>query len=118
MTEAEKDTNPGVNQDPTEDEKLLDAASIDDNPNLDVILNIPVQVSLELGKAKMDLRDLLQLGQGSVVELERMIDEPLDVLVNGALVARGEVVVVDNKFAIRLTDIVSPEKRVQSFGGI
>ena len=65
----------------------------------------------------MDLRDLLQLGQGSVVELERMIDEPLDVLVNGTLIAKGEVVVVDNKFGIRLTDIVSPEKRVQSFGG-
>ncbi|MCL4154046.1 UNVERIFIED_CONTAM: hypothetical protein GTU68_014403 [Idotea baltica] len=65
----------------------------------------------------MDLRELLQLGQGSVVELERMIDEPLDVLVNGALVARGEVVVVDNKFGIRLTDIVSPEKRVQTFTG-
>ena len=63
----------------------------------------------------MDLRDLLQLGQGSVVELERMIDEPLDVLVNGSLIARGEVVVVDNKFGIRLTDIVSPEKRVQTF---
>jgi len=118
MTEAEHESTVESNRDVIEDEKLLDAASIDNNPNLDVILNIPVQVSLELGKAKMDLRELLQLGQGSVVELERMIDEPLDVLVNGALVAKGEVVVVDNKFAIRLTDIVSPEKRVQSFGGL
>lgn len=118
MTEAEKGTAVDSSSNALEDEKLLEAASLDDNPNLDVILNIPVQVSLELGRAKMDLRDLLQLGQGSVVELERMIDEPLDVLVNGALVARGEVVVVDNKFAIRLTDIVSPEKRVQSFGDL
>ena len=118
MSEAEQDVSMENNKQSVEDEKLLEAASIDTNPNLDVILNIPVQVSLELGKAKMDLRDLLQLGQGSVVELEKMVDEPLDVLVNGALVAHGEVVVVDNKFAIRLTDIVSPEKRVQSFGGL
>jgi len=118
MSETEQEANMGTNQESLEDQKILEAASVDDNPNLDVILNIPVQVSLELGKAKMDLRELLQLGQGSVVELERMVDEPLDVLVNGALVARGEVVVVDNKFGIRLTDIVSPEKRVQSFGGL
>ena len=117
MTEAEQQANVENNHE-SDDEKILDAASIENNPNLNVILNIPVQVSLELGKAKMDLRDLLQLGQGSVVELERMVDEPLDVLVNGALVARGEVVVVDNKFAIRLTDIVSPEKRVASFSGL
>ena len=100
---------------PGDDEQLLEAASVDNNPNLNVILNIPVQMSLELGRTKMDLRDLLSLGQGSVVELERMIDEPLDVLVNGALVAHGEVVVVDNKFGIRLTDIISPEKLVQNF---
>ena len=118
MSETEQEVNVDTNQESLADEKILEAASVDNNPNLDVILNIPVQVSLELGKAKMDLRELLQLGQGSVVELERMIDEPLDVLVNGALVARGEVVVVDNKFGIRLTDIVSPEKRVQTFSGL
>lgn len=118
MSETEQEVNVNTNKESLADEEILEAASIDNNPNLDVILNIPVQVSLELGKANMDLRDLLQLGQGSVVELERMIDEPLDVLVNGALVARGEVVVVDNKFGIRLTDIVSPEKRVQSFSGL
>ena len=111
--EQPQDSNAQVND--QDDEALLEAASIDNNANLDVILNIPVEVSLELGRTKMELRDLLQLGQGSVVELERMIDEPLDVLVNGTLVAHGEVVVVDNKFGIRLTDIVSPEKRVQSF---
>ena len=112
MSEAEKEAQP---QAALDDEAILQTVDADSNSNLDVILNIPVQVSLELGRAKMDLRDLLQLGQGSVIELERMIDEPLDVLVNGALIARGEVVVVDNKFGIRLTDIVSPEKRVQTF---
>ncbi len=115
MSTAEQSQENNVQPSDQDDEKILDAASIDNNANLDVILNIPVEVSLELGRTKMDLRDLLQLGQGSVVELERMIDEPLDVLVNGTLVAHGEVVVVDNKFGIRLTDIVSPEKRVQSF---
>lgn len=118
MSDTDQEVNVDTNQEGLRDEEILEAANVGSNSNLDVILNIPVQVSLELGKAKMDLRELLQLGQGSVVELERMIDEPLDVLVNGALVARGEVVVVDNKFGIRLTDIVSPEKRVQSFGGL
>lgn len=115
MSTVEQSEENNLQANDQDDENLLEAASIDNNANLDVILNIPVEVSLELGRAKMDLRDLLQLGQGSVVELERMIDEPLDVLVNGTLVAHGEVVVVDNKFGIRLTDIVSPEKRVQSF---
>lgn len=115
MSETEKMENNQSQSLPADDESLLAAASVDGNPNLDVILNIPVQISLELGRTKMDLRDLLSLGQGSVVELERMIDEPLDVLVNGALIAHGEVVVVDNKFGIRLTDIISPEKRVQNF---
>ncbi len=115
MSEVEKAEENNSASVESDDESLLEAASIDNNANLDVILNIPVQVSLELGRTKMDLRDLLQLGQGSVVELERMIDEPLDVLVNGTLIAHGEVVVVDNKFGIRFTDIVSPEKRVQSF---
>ena len=115
MSTVEQAEENNLHANDQDDESLLEAASIDNNANLDVILNIPVEVSLELGRAKMDLRDLLQLGQGSVVELERMIDEPLDVLVNGTLVAHGEVVVVDNKFGIRLTDIVSPEKRVQSF---
>lgn len=115
MSTVEQSQENNVQTSDQDDENILEAASIDNNANLDVILNIPVEVSLELGRTKMDLRDLLQLGQGSVVELERMIDEPLDVLVNGTLVAHGEVVVVDNKFGIRLTDIVSPEKRVQSF---
>jgi len=115
MSQTENFEENKAQANPEDDEQLLEAASVDNNPNLNVILNIPVQMSLELGRTKMDLRDLLSLGQGSVVELERMIDEPLDVLVNGALVAHGEVVVVDNKFGIRLTDIVNPEKLVQNF---
>lgn len=97
------------------DEQLLEAVSEQAGANLDVILNIPVQVSLELGRTTLDLRNLLQLGQGSVVELNRNVDEPMDVLVNGTLIAHAEVVVIDNKFGIRLTDVVSREKRVETF---
>ena len=81
--------------------------------NLDVVLNIPVDVSLELGRATVDLESLIELSQGSVIELNRLVDEPVDVLVNGKLVAKAEVVVVDNKFGARVTSIVSPEKRVE-----
>ncbi len=82
--------------------------------NLDVVLNIPVDVSLELGRASVDLQSLIDLNQGSVIELNRLVDEPVDVLVNGCLVAKAEVVVVENKFGARITDIVSPEKRVEN----
>jgi flagellar motor switch protein FliN len=81
--------------------------------NLDFILDIPMQVSVQLGSTKMLIRDLLQLGQGSVVELEKLAGEPLEVLVNHRLVARGEVVVVNEKFGIRLTDVVSAVERIQ-----
>jgi flagellar motor switch protein FliN/FliY len=81
--------------------------------NLDFILDIPMQVSVQLGSTKMLIRDLLQLGQGSVVELEKLAGEPLEVLVNNRLVARGEVVVVNEKFGIRLTDVVSAVERIQ-----
>jgi flagellar motor switch protein FliN len=81
--------------------------------NLDFILDIPMQVSVQLGSTKMLIRDLLQLGQGSVVELEKLAGEPLEVLVNHQLVARGEVVVVNEKFGIRLTDVVSAVERIQ-----
>jgi flagellar motor switch protein FliN len=81
--------------------------------NLDFILDIPMQVSVQLGSTKMLIRDLLQLGQGSVVELEKLAGEPLEVLVNQRLVARGEVVVVNEKFGIRLTDVVSAVERIQ-----
>ena len=81
--------------------------------NLDVILDIPVTISMEIGSTKINIRNLLQLNQGSVVELDRMAGEPLDVVVNGTLIAHGEVVVVNEKFGIRLTDIISPAERVR-----
>jgi flagellar motor switch protein FliN len=84
--------------------------------NLDFILDIPMEVSVELGRSKMLISDLLQLGQGSVIELTKLAGEPLEVLVNQKLIARGEVVVVNEKFGIRLTDIVSPTERVKRLG--
>ncbi len=87
--------------------------SPDVQKNLDFILDIPLQVSIELGKAKMVIHDLLQLGQGSVIELTKLAGEPLDVFVNGKLVARGEAVVVNEKFGVRLTDIISPAERIK-----
>jgi flagellar motor switch protein FliN/FliY len=81
--------------------------------NLDVILDVAVTLSMEVGRARIPIRNLLQLNQGSVVELERAAGEPLDVYVNGTLIAHGEVVVVNEKFGIRLTDVVSPAERVR-----
>ena len=81
--------------------------------NLDVILDVPVTLSLEIGRSQINIRNLLQLNQGSVIELDRLAGEPLDVLVNGTLIAHGEVVVVNEKFGIRLTDIISPAERVK-----
>ena len=80
---------------------------------LDVILDIPVNLSLEVGKTKISIRDLLKLNQGSVVELDRLAGEPLDVLVNGTLIAHGEVVVTNDKYGIRLTDVISASERIQ-----
>ena len=79
---------------------------------LDVILDIPVTLSMEVGRTNIPIRNLLQLNQGSVVELDRLAGEPLDVLVNGTLIAHGEVVVVNEKFGIRLTDVMSPHERI------
>jgi len=81
--------------------------------NLDVILDVPVTLSLEVGRTRLPIRSLLQLNQGSVVELERAAGEALDVFVNGTLVAHGQVVVVNEKFGIRLTDVVSPAERIR-----
>jgi flagellar motor switch protein FliN/FliY len=80
---------------------------------LDMVLDIPVQLTVELGRAKIAIRNLLQLAQGSVIELDRLAGEPMDVLVNGCLIAQGEVVVVNDKFGIRLTDVISPEERMR-----
>ena len=91
-----------------------EAASKGEIKSMDLILDIPLTVAVELGRSKMLINDLLQLGQGSVIELTKLVGEPLEVLVNQKLVARGEVVVVNEKFGVRLTDIVSPMERVQS----
>ena len=84
-----------------------------DSPNLDVILDIPVTIAMEVGNTDITIRNLLQLNQGSVVELDRLAGEPLDVTVNGTLIAHGEVVVVNEKFGIRLTDVISPTERIK-----
>ena len=81
--------------------------------NLDVILDVPVSLSLEVGRTRIPIRNLLQLNQGSVVELDRAAGEPLDVYVNGTLIAQGEVVVVNDRFGVRLTDVVSPAERIK-----
>ena len=98
----------------------LDAASgqssdmtIGDNPDLEVVLDIPVKIAMEVGSTQITIRNLLQLNQGSVIELERLAGEPLDVLVNGTLIAHGEVVVVNEKFGIRVTDVISPSERIK-----
>lgn len=84
-----------------------------EGPNIEVVLDIPVSLSMEVGSTQISIRNLLQLNQGSVVELDRLAGEPLDVLVNGTLIAHGEVVVVNEKFGIRLTDIISPSERIK-----
>lgn len=83
------------------------------NPELDIILDIPVTISMEVGSTAITIRNLLQLNQGSVIELDRLAGEPLNVLVNGTLIAHGEVVVVNEKFGIRMTDVISPAERIQ-----
>ena len=103
---GEVDKNEEVTEEPE--------APIGENKSLDLILDIPLTVTVELGRNKMLINDLLQLGQGSVIELKKLVGEPLEVLVNQKLVARGEVVVVNEKFGVRLTDIVSPMERVKS----
>jgi len=81
--------------------------------NLNVLLDVPVSMSLEVGRSRISIRELLQLNQGSVIELDRGAGEPLDVMVNGTMVAHGEVVVVNDKFGIRLTDVISPAERIK-----
>lgn len=82
-------------------------------PDIDFILDIPIQITVELGRTKLAIKNLLHLTQGSVVELDGLAGEPMDILVNGCLIAHGEVVVVNDKFGIRLTDIISPSERIQ-----
>ena len=96
---------------PSEPAPMSAAATVE--VNLDVILDVPVTLSMEVGRTRIPIRNLLQLNQGSVVELDRAAGEPLDVFVNGTLVAHGEVVVVNEKFGIRLTDVISPTERIR-----
>ncbi|MBV2092387.1 MAG: flagellar motor switch protein FliN [Candidatus Thiodiazotropha sp. (ex Ctena orbiculata)] len=94
-------------------DELTDEAVATGSVNMDAILDVPVTISMEIGRTKINIRNLLQLNQGSVVELDRLAGEPMDVLVNGTLIAQGEVVVVNEKFGLRLTDIISPSERVK-----
>lgn len=88
-------------------------ASEGGSPDLEVVLDIPVKIAMEVGSTQISIRNLLQLNQGSVIELERLAGEPLDVTVNGTLIAHGEVVVVNEKFGIRVTDVISPSERIK-----
>jgi len=91
-------------------------AILKENPRLEFILDLPIEVSVELGRTKILISELLQLGQGSIIELNKLAGEPLEILVNQKLVARGEAVVVNEKFGVRLTDIISPVERVKQLG--
>jgi len=91
-------------------------SNVMENSNLSFILDIPLEVSVELGRSRILISELLQLGQGSVIELSKLAGEPLEILVNQKLVARGEVVVINEKFGVRLTDIISPAERVKQLG--
>lgn len=93
--------------------KLDDSGKPRTDVNLDMVLDIPVTISMEIGRTRISIRNLLQLSQGSVVELDRLAGEPMDVLVNDTLIAHGEVVVVNDKFGIRLTDVISPAERIK-----
>ena len=116
QAEVEQATKPGINVQVAEFDALASdnlPMAREDDQNMDMILDIPVTIAMEIGRTKISIRNLLQLNQGSVVELDRLAGEPMDVLVNGTLVAHGEVVVVNEKFGIRLTDVVSPAERVK-----
>jgi flagellar motor switch protein FliN/FliY len=89
------------------------ASSVGGRHDIDMILDIPVQLTVELGRTRIPIKHILQLAQGSVIELDALAGEPMDVLVNGCLIAQGEVVVVNDKFGIRLTDIVTPSERMR-----
>jgi flagellar motor switch protein FliN/FliY len=95
------------------DEFSNSAKNVDGAPDLDVIMDIPVRISMEVGNTEISIRNLLHLNQGSVIEMDRLAGEPLDVLVNGTLIAHGEVVVVNEKFGIRMTEVISHSERIK-----
>lgn len=94
-------------------DELRDESIPVNDPKLDVILDIPVRMTMEVGGTEIPIRNLLQLSQGSVIELDRVAGEPLDVKINGTLIAHGEVVVVNDRYGIRLTDVISPQERIR-----
>lgn len=111
---AEQDTGSSEQIEKAQFDQIRERADpAGEDVNLEVILEVPVTLSMEVGRTSISIRNLLQLNQGSVVELDRMAGEPLDVLVNGTLVAHGEVVVVNEKFGIRLTDVISASERIR-----
>jgi len=110
------DVEPGGTQAADFEELVEDQIQGDGEVNLEAILDVPVTISMEIGRTRIAIRNLLQLNQGSVVELDRLAGEPMDVLVNGTLIAQGEVVVVNEKFGLRLTDIISPADRIKRIG--
>ncbi len=110
---AEQDSSAGAAAQPAEFAQLKSDPVAATPGNLAMILDIPVVITVELGRTKIQIRSLLQLAQGSVIELDGMAGEPMTVLVNGCLIAQGEVVVVNEKFGIRLTDIITPEERLR-----
>jgi flagellar motor switch protein FliN/FliY len=113
----EESKEKGQKQDPESKETASDSEKIEERiRSLDLIVDIPLKVSVELGRSRILVKDLLRLGQGSVIELTKTAGEPLDVLVNDKPIARGEVVVVNEKFGIRITEILSPKERVEHLG--
>jgi len=101
-----------------ESQETVDETEARGERELDFILDIPLELSVELGKAKLLVNDLLQLGQGSIIELNKLAGEPLEVYINRKLIARGEVVVVNEKFGVRLTDVITPIDRVKSLASV
>ena len=115
MSTTETDAETDVNPQPAEFADLKqEGAAAAGELNLDLIMDVPLTLTLEVGRATVNVKELLNLAQGSVVELDKLAGEPLDVLVNGTLIAHGEVVVVNEKFGIRMLDVVSPAERVES----
>ena len=117
MEQEQDDKGENTSPEPTEAGQGAEASEQGGGTrDLDFILDIPLEISVELGRTRILVNDLLRLGQGSVVELTRLSEEPMDIYVNGKLFARGEVVVVNEKFGVRLTDVVSPVERVKRLG--
>jgi flagellar motor switch protein FliN/FliY len=113
---ASKKKSRGIVMEKEKAKEMKQEGNLNPAPNLDFILDLPLEISVELGRAKILISDLLQLGQGSVIELTKLAGEPLEILINQKLIARGEVVVINEKFGVRLTDIISPAERVKQLG--